>query len=256
MDSKKVYLSVVIPCYNEEANLKRGVLKEVWQYLKKQKYSWEVIISDDGSSDQSLETVSSLIKNLSGFRVLKNRHGGKPWAVWQGVRAAQGKWVLFTDMDQSTPINQLEKLLRWTKKGFSAIIGSRGMERKNFPLFRKLGAFVFRNFRKMLLLGRINDTQCGFKLFKSEEVKNFFPKLDVLQNKASGWTVTSYDVELLFMLSRAGIKIKEVIVDWQDRDISTSKGKNYLSRYFKESKDMTRQVVGVRINEWQGKYDR
>jgi len=251
----KYDISIVIPCYNEEANLKRGVLNEVYRFLRKQNFSWEVIVSDDGSSDGSLAVVAEIIKDLPGFRVLKNKHGGKPWAVWQGIKAAKGNWVLLTDMDQSTPIDQLKKLLPWSKKGFLAIIGSRGVERKNFPFFRKLGALVFRNFRKALLLRKINDTQCGFKLFKTEMVRSFFPKLDVLQKKASGWTVTSYDVELLFMISKSGLEIKEVVVNWQDRDISVSKGKNYFARYFKESKDMTRQVIAVRLNEWQGKYD-
>ncbi|MBU2592043.1 MAG: glycosyltransferase [Patescibacteria group bacterium] len=255
MKSKEIFLSVIIPCYNEEANLDRGVLDQVRQYLEKQKFPWEVIISDDGSTDRSLKIVSRAIKDFKDFRVLKNKHGGKPWAVWQGVKAAKGEWVLFTDMDQSTPIDQLKKLLPWTRKGFLAIIGSRGVERKNFPFFRKLGALVFRNFRKILLLRKINDTQCGFKLFKTEMVRSFFPKLDVLQKKASGWTVTSYDVELLFMISKSGRKIKEVVVDWQDRDVSTSKGKNYFARYFKESKDMTKQVIAVRLNERRGKYN-
>lgn len=256
MKNRKTFLSVVIPCYNEQGNLERGVLDEVWSYLKKQKYSWEVIISDDGSSDSSLKITKKFADKTPGFRVLKNKHGGKPWAVSQGLKSARGEWVLFTDMDQSTPINQLKKLLPWTKKDFEVVIGSRGMERKNFPLFRKLGATVFRIFRKTLLLRKVNDTQCGFKLFKTKKVKKFFPNLDVLQHKASGWTVTSYDVELLFMFSKAGFKIKEVVVDWLDRDVSTSKGKSYLARYFKESKDMARQVVAVRMNEWRGKYNR
>ncbi len=252
---KNIYLSITIPCYNEKENLKRGVLSEVWKYLKKQDYSWEVIVSDDGSTDGSLKLVRSFARKHKGFRVLENKHKGKPWALWQGIKAVKGKYILFADMDQSTPIDQLGKLLSWLKKGHEVVIGSRGIERKNFPFFRKIGAAVFRNFRKSLLLPQINDTQCGFKLFKTKVAKEIFPKLEVLKKHGSGWTVTSYDVELLFIIDKLGIKIKEAIVDWEDRDVSLGKGKSYIARYFKESKEMFGQILKVKLNDWQGKYD-
>src|SRR4030043_395249 len=106
-----MYLSIVIPCYNEEKNLLRGVFQEVNQYLQTQKYSWEVIISDDGPTDRSREIVSEFTSKHPGFIHLKNNHGGKPLAIWQGLQQAKGDFILFTDTDQSTPINQLEKLL-------------------------------------------------------------------------------------------------------------------------------------------------
>ncbi|MFC1790305.1 glycosyltransferase [Patescibacteria group bacterium] len=259
---KKIYLSVVIPCYNEEANLKRMVLAEVASYLERKDFSWEVLISDDGSTDQSLKLITRFVKEHPGFQVLKNKHGGKPWAVFQAVKKAQGKYVLLTDMDQSTPIAELEKLLPWVEKGYPVVIGSRGMTRKGFPLFRKLGAVVFRQFRSLFMLKEITDTQCGFKLFRDDLLKRFFPKLDVLNKVASGWTVTSYDVELLFMMEKSGAKIKEVLVGWQDRDVSTTKGKeetskkrSYLTRYFKESREMALQIFQVKLNDLRGKYD-
>lgn len=95
----KTYLSVVIPCYNEEENLQGGVLLGVYRYLKKQKFGWEVIISDDGSTDDSLKLIRRFAKQHEGFRVLKNKHGGKPWAVFKGIQVARGKVILFTDMD-------------------------------------------------------------------------------------------------------------------------------------------------------------
>jgi len=104
--SKKPLLSVVIPCYNEEANLERGVLNQVRDYLEKQSYSWEVIISDDGSADNSKNLVKKFVDKHPGFILLKNQHGGKPYAVWQGIKKARGEIVLFTDMDQSTPIGR------------------------------------------------------------------------------------------------------------------------------------------------------
>ncbi|MBN1263516.1 MAG: glycosyltransferase [Candidatus Pacebacteria bacterium] len=260
----KFFLSVVIPCYNEEANLKRGVLKEVADYLKQQSYSWEVLVSDDGSTDRSLALISAFVKKNPGFRVLKNKHGGKPWAVSRGIKEARGQLTLLTDMDQSTSIDQLEKLLPWVSRDYPVVIGSRGMERKGFPFFRKVGAMVFRQFRGFFILKEISDTQCGFKLFRSDLLKETFPQLDALGRIASGWTVTSFDVELLFMLQKRGARIKEVLVSWQDRDASVTKGKagkssnlrSYLARYFKESRDMARQVLKVILNNWRGKYDR
>ncbi len=253
---KELYLSVVVPCYNEEGNLKRGVLDQMNDYLKKQKYAWEVLISDDGSTDNSLKLSSAFAKKHKGFRVLENKHGGKPWAVSCGVKEAKGKFILFTDIDQSTPITELAKLLSWTKKGYLAVIGSRGLERKDFPLFRRVGAIVFALMRRALLLRDIKDTQCGFKLFEGKLVKKVFPHLDVLGEMAKGWAVSSYDVELLHMVQSQGGKIKEVVLVWEDEDVSTSKGGNYLARYFKEAKKMAFQILQVKRNQYQGKYEK
>ena len=252
----KTYLSVVISCYNEEANLKRGVLQEIAEFLKKQKYSWEVIITDDESTDNSLRYLTDFAKKNQGFRILKIKHRGKAGGIQRGLKIARGSYILFTDIDQSTPISELAKLLPWAKKDYQVVIGSRGMDRENFPIFRQVGAVVFSVLRGALVLREIKDTQCGFKLFEAKLVKKIFPGLDVLGKKARGWTVTSYDVELLYMAKTKGAKIKEVLVDWGDEDISTSKGNNYLARYFKESKNMAFQILQVKLNQWRGKYSR
>lgn len=251
----KPYLSVIIPCYNEEANLKRGVLAEVAKYLKTKDFPWEVIISDDGSNDQSRAVAEEKIKNLTGFVLLENPHAGKPAALLSGLRKAQGEIVLFADMDQSTPIGEFDKLLPSFKKDFVVVIGSRGVTRKDFPLYRKLGSFFFKSFRQLFLLRRIQDTQCGFKAFKRLVVLEVFPKLAFFkqEQKAIGWRVTSYDVELLFMLAKKGFKIAEVPVSWQDRDISV--GKTSRGKYLKESKEMFLEVLRVKINDLKGEYN-
>src|SRR3989344_2693819 len=100
--SENLFLSVIIPCYNEEANLKRNVLTEVHKFLKSKSFLWEVIISDDGSNDMSREFVKKETVNWKNFRLLENSHRGKPSALWHGIKAARGKFVLFADMDQST----------------------------------------------------------------------------------------------------------------------------------------------------------
>src|SRR4030043_686170 len=250
-----VFLSVIIPCYNEEDNLKKGVLKQVYDFLNNKNINWEVIVSDDGSTDNSKKFIKSQIENLPGFILLENPHGGKPSALQYGIKAANGKYILFTDMDQSTPIGELNKLLPFLDKEFDVVIGSRGLVRKNFPFYRKMGAIVFMSFRKLLILPEIKDTQCGFKLFLGKALKENFSKLEFFkkEEKTKGWKVTSYDVELLHILKKRGYKIKEVAVLWKDRDMSKSKGGG-LEKYVKESHEMLTQILRVKMNDIKGMY--
>lgn len=252
IEKSKPYLSVVIPCYNERENLKREVLTEVHDFLKKQAFSWEVIISDDGSTDDSREIVKGQIKGKENFRLVENIHGGKPSAVWGGIQKAVGEYVLFTDMDQSTPIEETLKLLPYFKE-YEVVIGSRGMERENFSIIRKLGSNVFRLFRQSLMLRHLKDTQCGFKAFRTDVARRIFPKLQFFkkEKKVTGWKVTSFDVELLFLAEKFGYKIKEVPVEWKDRDVAKGKQKSY----FKESKEMLMQILRVKINDLKGLYN-
>lgn len=251
----KILLSVVIPCYNEAENIKRGVLEEMDAYLRKVKYPYEVIISDDGASDESFFLVQKKLPRLKNFVHLKNPHGGKPAALLAGLKNATGEYVLFTDVDQSTPISEVEKLLKKVKD-YEIVIGSRGLKREDFPLYRQLGAAVFSNFRRIMILPEIKDTQCGFKLFKADPLKKAFPKIEFFKNKKKvvGWKVTSFDVELLHILKKMGCRIAEVTVNWRDRDESTSKG-GALSKYFHESKEMFMQIVRVKLNDLRGLYN-
>lgn len=247
---KILYLSVIIPCYNEEENINRGVLFEIEKYLKTKSFSWEVIVSDDGSTDASRNIIKKNLNQLEGFRLLENSHGGKPSALMYGIKEAKGKYVLFCDVDQSTPISELDKLLPYLSRNFEVVIGSRGLKRKDFPLYRKIGAAVFSTMRRSLILPEITDTQCGFKLFKTQPLKKAFPKLEFFksQKEIKGWKVTSFDVELLHILKKMGCRIKEVEVLWKDRDISKSKGGS-LQKYMSESKDMFWQILRVKHND-------
>jgi len=250
----KPYLSIIIPCYNEEANLKRNVLSDISKYLSKKNFSYEVIISDDGSTDKSKELINNQIKSLKNFELLENPHGGKPSALLFGLKKAKGGWVLFTDMDQSTPIAELDKLLPFTKD-YSVVIGSRGLNRNNFSLYRKLGSVAFLTFRRLLILPEIKDTQCGFKLFKIEALAKAFPELEFfkVKQRTAGWKVTSYDVELLHILKKNGGNIKEIEVAWHDRDESVGKGGG-ISRYLRESEEMLMQIIRVKMNDMKGLY--
>lgn len=213
-----------------------------------------MLISDDGSSDNSRELVLAGIADKPGFRLQENPHGGKPAALWYGIQAARGEIVLFTDMDQSTSLDQVERLLPLFEKGCDVVIGSRGMERANFPLYRRIGSQLFRGFRRCFILRGISDTQCGFKAVRLAVARELFPRLEPIrrQGPVSGWKVTAFDVELLFLAERAGYRLGEVQVAWANRDRARGKRKSYLA----ESREMASQVLRVKLNAWRGFYDR
>lgn len=245
-------LSIIIPCYNEKENLTRGVLDQIAQYLRTVKYSWEVIISDDGSTDGSLKLLENFVKSHRGFRLIKNPHGGKAKAISTGVLASKGKVILFTDMDQSTPLKEVSKLLPWYDRGYDVVFGSRGKMRHNFPWYRQVMSWGFRSFRQLFLLHQVADTQCGFKSFRSTAAKEVFPLLEAVNSKktARGWSVSAFDVELLFLAQKRGYKLKEVNVSWSDTDTATGKSKNFV----KESLDMLKQILRVKLNDLNGYY--
>jgi dolichyl-phosphate beta-glucosyltransferase len=252
-------VSVIIPCYNEAKNLERGVLDEVYQYLAQQDYGWEVIIVNDESTDTSKSLVERFITGKGNFILLDIPHGGKPAAIWAGLQKAQGEMVLTTDMDQSTPMGELGKLLPWRAQGYDVVIGSRGTAREGFSLVRKAGSFVFGTLRGLVVLRNIADTQCGFKLYRRQVVLKYFPYLEVIRHKEklSGWKVTAFDIELLFLIEKAGYRIKEVVVTWSNRDTSDTKSQGSdLARYVNESLDMAQQVMRVKLNQLKGVYDK
>lgn len=215
----KVFLSVIIPSYDEMANLQKGVLDKVEHFLSKKRFSYEVIVVDDGSKDGSIEFVEQFAKDNSKFKLIKNSHLGKAGAVTTGVLKSQGEIVLFSDMDQATPIEEVDKLLPYFDKGFDVVIGSRNTVRKGAPFVRQFvshGAIIA---RKLIIgLSEISDTQCGFKAFKKETAQKLFTRINKLHNgfqNISGSSVSSgFDVELLFLAEHLGYKIKEVAVDW------------------------------------------
>lgn len=255
---KDVYLSVIIPSYNERENLERGVLAQVRDYLKKQQFDWEVIVSDDDSPDQTSKNLAKdFCQANDGFTFLENPHGGKPFALWAGLQKAKGQLVLFTDMDQSTPITELAKLLPFYEQSFDIVIGSRGMERKNYSLLRQVGSVVFKLFRQSLILPDITDTQAGFKSFKREVALKIFPKLQVIRQGntgAKGWSVGSWDAEFLYIAEKMGYKIKEVATAWENLDLAVGTKQSGTGKYLKESVEMVQQIFRIRINDAKGYY--
>ena len=216
---KNIFLSVVIPSYDEMANLQKGVLDKVEHFLSKKKYYYEVIIVDDGSTDGSVDFVKKFIKDNNNFRIIENPHLGKAGAVTAGVLSSKGDYALFSDMDQATPIEEVDKLLPYFEEGYDVVIGSRRFQRKGAPWTRRLmarGMIFLRTF--LVNMRGVSDTQCGFKMFKKEASQKLFNKINKLHNnfkKVSGSNVSAgFDVELLYIAQKMGYKIKEVPVNW------------------------------------------
>jgi dolichyl-phosphate beta-glucosyltransferase len=252
------YFSIIIPCYNEAKNLEAGVLDEVNDYLTQQTYTWEVVIVNDEATDNSRALIKHFIADKPHFSLVDIPHGGKPAAVWAGIQHARGEVVLFTDMDQSTPIFELGNLLPWYAQGYEVVIGSRGFTREGFSFVRKMGSVIFRAVRQLFLLRDISDTQCGFKLCTREAALRAFPHLQFFKQaeRPTGWKVTAYDVELLYLWEKCGYRIKEVTVTWRNRDRSDTKSQESdLARYVHESLDMAKQIARIKTNQNKGLYD-
>lgn len=250
----RVFLSVVIPCYNEMANLRKGVLEKVEVFLSKKKISFEVIIVDDGSDDGSVEFVRSFTKEYKAFRLIENKHTGKAGAVTTGMLEAKGDVRLFADMDQATPIEEIDNLLPFFKEDYDVVIGSRSTKREGSPLIRQ---FISRSqiiLRKAIVgLPEISDTQCGFKMFRGEVARELFTAVKDIHTgfKAiHGSNVTSgFDIELLYIAEKMGYKIKEVPVHWlyvETRRVNP----------IRDSIQGVRDLIAIKRNAMAGKYSR
>lgn len=232
-------------------NLQKGVLDKVEHFLSKQKYMYEVIVVDDGSDDGSLEFLEKFVKEEKNFKLVKSPHKGKAGAVTRGMLSAKGDMVLFTDLDQATPIEELNKLLPFAQK-FDIVIGSRSSTRKGAPWTRLLMAKGMILLRSIIVgLRGIDDTQCGFKLFKNNVSDDLFSKLEKFHkgyNKISGSSVKAgFDVELLFIARQMKHKIKEVPVEWlyvESRRVSP----------VKDSIEAVEDLVKIKLNSMSGKY--
>jgi dolichyl-phosphate beta-glucosyltransferase len=244
-------LSVVIPAYNEETNIRLGSLDKVTRYLEHQSYTWEVIIVDDGSKDGTAELIADFVSHNRGFRAIHNKHQGKAATVMTGILAAQGDIVLFTDLDQATPLRESEKLLGWFKKGYDVVIGSRQGKREGAPFLRRVMARGFMILRTVILgLKGISDTQCGFKAFKKDVARSIFDKLSIYrkQKTVTGAKVTAgFDIEVLFLAKMLGYKIKEVPVEWHYVE---TRRVNPITDTLQGLGD----IISIRMNAWKGVY--
>lgn len=244
-----MYLSVVVPAYNEEKNIKDGCLDDVAKYLQKQKYEYELLLVDDGSTDGTLELLKKFAAKHKNTKALGQPHRGKAGTVIAGMLASTGEIVLFTDLDQATPIDQIEKLLPKFQDGYDIVIGSR-QGREGAPMVRKIMAFGFALLRTVILRLPYKDTQCGFKAFRLESSKEIFKRLKVFKEGevVKGSAVTAgFDLEILYVARKLKYRVAEVPVVWHH------KGTVRVSP-IKDSYQGFRDLLRVRMNAFQGKY--
>ncbi len=242
--SNSIYLSVIIPSYNETKNLERHVLEAVIDYLSQQDFSWEVILSDDGSSDGTLEKLKHFSKQHPNVKVLDNPHRGKGPTVSSGMLAAQGEWRLFTDFDQSTPVAEIEKLLKYIDR-YEVIIGSReipGALRDKEPFYRHLMGRGFNLLVRTMAVPGVHDTQCGFKLFSKKATLALFPNLYIYAQgrERSDPFTGAFDVEVLYLAKKYGFKMIEVPILWQHYETDRVSP-------IKDSLRMLKDIIKIRL---------
>lgn len=239
--SAKPFLSVIVPVFNEEKRIHN--LITISSYLKKSHFVSEIIVVNDGSTDKTLNKLKVLKKKLK-LKILDNKKNkGKGYAIKKGVLEAAGKFILFCDVDLSTPIQELDKFLHHIKTADLIIATRRNKQSKLIArqslLRENLGrAFTFLS--KLMLNLNVSDFTCGFKLFSQKSAKEIFSRLTI-----NRW---GFDSELLFISKKRGFQIKEIGVTWYNNSLSKVK--------FPEDIFMSLlELLKVRINNLKGVYD-
>ncbi len=237
------FLSIIIPAYNEASRLPR-TLPALRKFLEEQNFTWEVILSDDGSSDQTLEVTSEYFGDEGLVKISAPKNRGKGFAVRQGVLAAKGEICLLSDADFSTPIQDFFKLYPLIQDGYDISIGSRSLPDSNVTIrqawYREGMGRAFNKFVKIIVLEGFIDTQCGFKCFRREKVTKIFEKMRIDR--------FSFDVEFLYLAQKSNLKISETPVEWH----------NVLEsrvRIVQDSLGMLKDLFQIKINDFLGKYN-
>ncbi|MFH0979698.1 MAG: glycosyltransferase [Candidatus Roizmanbacteria bacterium] len=245
-------ISLIIPCYNEKINIQKGVLDKIGNFTATDDRFLEVIIVDDGSSDKSRSIIKNkYLKIFPKFRLAQNSHQGKAFAILTGIKYAKGDWVMFSDIDLATPIEEADKLIKEINN-YQIVIGSRSSYRQGAPILRKIMAKGFIVIRNLIIgLKGIRDTQCGFKLFEKKAATTVINNLRVFHNnrKAKGSSVSAgFDLEFLFLAQKFGYKIKEAPVIW--RHVET-KNVNFITDTVETLKD----ILKIKYFDLKGQYE-
>ncbi len=244
-------VSVVVPVYNESLRVPVSI-QEIWRYFQNAADHAEIIVVDDGSTDDTVAIARSLAVSHPEIHVLAQPHRGKASAVLAGMNAARGNVVGFMDVDLATPLQTWEACRTALEDGAGVAIGSRegvGAQRVGEPGYRHVMGRVFNTLVRLLLLPRIEDSQCGFKFFSREAIDDILPRhrlyrdADVVRMPR----VTAFDVELLFIARLCGHRIAVIPVTWHYGDHSKV---NPLT----DTLQNVRDIIAVRVNGWLGRY--
>lgn len=240
-----MYLSVVIPAYNEELRLGK-TLRVIHTYLQRQPYPAEIIVVDDGSQDGTASTVRAFDAALPSIHLLQNgRNRGKGFSVRQGFLQAQGEYLLFSDADLSTPIEEVEKLFVALREPCDIAIGSRALPGSRVeihqPRYREYMGRLFNLFVQMLAVPHIQDTQCGFKCFRREAALAICNRMTAER--------FGFDVEMLYLARQLGYRVREVPVVWRHSPQTRV-------RLGRDSASMLGDLLRIRWNDFCGRYDR
>lgn len=206
-------ISVVIPIYNEE-HIIRSNIKHIHRFLAAQGWDFEIIVVDDGSTDQSIVCLKELADELVHLHILHDpTNRGKGYAIRKGMLAACYPYTLFLDIDLSTPIEEIIKFIPHLERGSSVVIGSRKMKGAEIiqhqPLLREALGKGFSLLANIFLGTHISDFTCGFKAFRKEVVPALFGP-----QKVHRW---GFDAEILFLAHRQRLKIQEIPIRWINR---------------------------------------
>lgn len=236
-------LSVVIPAYNEAQRI-GSTLKAVHNFLQKQAYDYEILVVNDGSKDNTAEVVLGMTGVIKNLRLIDNKKNqGKGGVVKDGMLSAVGDVRVFMDADNSTRIDEITKFLPYFDQGYDLVIGSRRISGSviavHQPWFRDLQGGIFRTIVHIFVPLGVTDSQCGFKAMTGAAASKIFPKQRIFR-----W---AFDVEILALARKMGLKIKEAPITWTDDSNSHVK----LSGKIK----MLLEVLQVRLNLWTNKYN-
>lgn len=232
--------SLIIPAYNEASRISE-TLTACSEYLAGQPFDSEIIVVDDGSTDDTSEIVRRGFPNVKVIRYPDNR--GKGHAVKVGISAATGEFRLFYDADGSTPISELEKVWPLVENGVDIVIGSRALLDSDIavkqPWYRQNMGRIYNLLLRMLGLTRFPDTQCGFKMMNADSATSVMPLIT-----RDGFGM---DCEMLAIAERQGYRIEQLPVRWLNSEDSRV-------RVLRDSLNMVREVLVVRWNLLTGKY--
>jgi dolichyl-phosphate beta-glucosyltransferase len=236
-----IYLSIIIPAYNEEKNIE-GTLSEIEAYLSNKDFTYEVILIDDGSVDHTVKKAHSFERRINNFRIIESRpNRGKGYVIRKAMLEADGEYILFMDADNSTSIKELDKFFSVMEDSCGIYIASRrthGSE-VDVPFMRRALGYIYILFARILLGLTVSDINCGFKIYSPAACRDIFTR-QIMDD----W---SYDAEDLFLAKKYGHKVKEFPVEWKHKDTSKV-------RPLRDGINSFVSLAKIRANDIRGKY--